>query len=267
VAAARRLHRRTERTTTRTFLVEGPRAVSEALANHTRTGADVRELFLTAGANDRHPELLVEAARLGLTVHTVADNVAAALASTRTPQGVVAVCGIPRRELADALTARAQLVAVLVDVADPGNAGTAIRTADAAGADCVILTGTAVDPYNGKCVRASAGSLFHIPVISGVSATAAVDALHKAGLVVRAADAHGELDLDDLEETGQLASPTAWLFGNEAHGLDDATSGQADERVRVPIHGRAESLNLAAAVAVCLFCSARSQRRASPSKH
>lgn len=257
------MHRRTERTATRTFLVEGPRAVGEAVANHGRTGAEVRELFITAAASARHRELVTEAARLGLTVHTVAENVADALASTKTPQGVVAICTMPERSLDDVLASSAHLVAVLVDVSDPGNAGTAIRTADAAGADCVVITGTAVDPYNGKCVRATAGSLFHLPVISGVSAATAVDALRAAGLVVRAADAHADVDLDELDGDGRLGAPTAWLFGNEARGLDDAVTGLSDESVRIPIHGRAESLNLAAAVAVCLFASARAQRRAS----
>jgi TrmH family RNA methyltransferase len=148
-------------------------------------------------------------------------------------------------------------VAVLVEIRDPGNAGTVLRTADAAGAELVVFAGDAVDPYNGKCVRASAGSLFHVRLVRCPDAAAAVDALRGAGLRVLAAAAGGETDLDRLIDTGALAAPTAWLFGSEAHGLPPAFAAAADALVRVPIHGRAESLNLGAAAAVCLYASAR----------
>ena len=156
------------------------------------------------------------------------------------------------------LRERPALVTVLCGVADPGNAGTVIRTSDAAGADAVVLTRGSVDPYGGKCVRATAGSLFHLPVVTGVSPGPTVAALREAGLTVFAA----ALDGTDLETipTAELGRPTAWLFGSEAHGLDPATAAAADRQVRVPIHGRAESLNLAAAAAVCLYASARAQR-------
>ncbi|MDX6285465.1 MAG: methyltransferase, TrmH family [Frankiales bacterium] len=193
-------------------------------------------------------------------MHSVAENVAEALSSTRAPQGIVAVCDIPRHTLDEAVVVGARLVSVLADVADPGNAGTAIRTADAAGADSVVLTGSAVDAYNGKCVRASAGSLFHLPVVTGVDSVETLNALRRAGLTIRAADARGNVDLDDLIADGRLAAPTAWVFGNEARGLGEASSELADETVRIPLRGRAESLNLAAAVAVCLFATARAQR-------
>jgi TrmH family RNA methyltransferase len=150
----------------------------------------------------------------------------------------------------------ARLVAVLIDAGDPGNAGTILRTADAAGADAVVLAG-GVDIYNGKAVRASAGSLFHLRV--GVDADVA-DVLG-AGLTTLATSAAGSVDLDDLVDDASLREPTAWLFGSEAHGLPDAVLDAADRTVRVPIHGRAESLNLAAAAAVCLYASARAQRR------
>ena len=151
-----------------------------------------------------------------------------------------------------------RLVAVCADVRDPGNAGTVLRTADAAGADAVVLAGSSVDAYNPKTVRATVGSLFHLPVSLEPDPVAAVSAARDAGLVVLAADGDGEVDLfaaDDL-----LARPTAWLLGNEAHGLPDDLAAAADHRVRIPIHGRAESLNLATAAAVCLYASARAQR-------
>ncbi len=143
---------------------------------------------------------------------------------------------------------------------DPGNAGTVIRTADAAGADAVVLAG-GVDVYNGKCVRASAGSLFHLPVVLDVTAVEVVAAARSVGLRSLATSGSGERDLDDLDLDGSLRRPTLWLFGSEAHGLPPDVLVAADERVRVPIHGRAESLNLAAAAAICLYASARAQRR------
>jgi TrmH family RNA methyltransferase len=159
------------------------------------------------------------------------------------------------------LAARPDLVVLLAGIADPGNAGTVLRTADAAGAAAVIFPDGTVDPYNGKVVRASAGSLFHVDLVRGGTAAAAVAALREGGLTVLAADAHGADDLDDLQDDGRLAARTAWLFGSEAHGLPAELADLADARVRVPIHGRAESLNLGAAAAVCLYASARAQRR------
>ena len=152
-------------------------------------------------------------------------------------------------------------MALCADVRDPGNAGTVIRCADAAGAGGVLLTGSSVDPYNGKAVRASAGSLFHLPLALDLRTADAVGALQRAGITVLAADGAGELDLDDAADDGLLAGPTAWLFGNEAWGLPDDVAALADHRVRIPVHGRAESLNLASAAAVCLYASARAQRR------
>jgi RNA methyltransferase, TrmH family len=156
-----------------------------------------------------------------------------------------------------------RLVAVVADIKDPGNAGTVLRTADAAGVGAVVFAGEAVDPYNGKCVRASAGSLFHVDVVRQRSSSAVVSSLKDAGMQVLAATGHGDADLDDLLDGGSLSRPTAWLFGSEAHGLSTDLLEAADARVRVPIYGGAESLNLAAAAAVCLYASARAQRQES----
>jgi len=219
----------------------------------------VVEVFATADAAQRHPELLATARASGLPVHAIGDEAMASIAQTVTPQGVVAVCSFLDVPF-DVASAAARLVAVLAHVRDPGNAGTVIRAADAAGADAVVLTDASVDPYNGKCVRASAGSLFHLPVSTGVQVAEAAQALRAAGLRVVAADGSGE-DLDDVDAAGGLAGPTAWIFGNEAWGLPPETLALADAVVRVPIHGAAESLNLASAAAVCLYASARAQRR------
>jgi RNA methyltransferase, TrmH family len=193
-------------------------------------------------------------------VSPIGADAAAVLAETVTPQGIFAVCEARDRPLATALHPPPRLAAVLVEIRDPGNAGTVLRTADAAGAELVVFAGDAVDPYNGKCVRASAGSLFHVELARDPDPVAAVGAMRGAGLRVLAADAGGEADLDQLLDSGALATRTAWLFGSEAHGLPAAVAAAADTRVRVPIHGRAESLNLAAAAAVCLYASARALR-------
>ena len=179
---------------------------------------------------------------------------------------MVGVCATgPVTSSLDALLSGPQrLVTVLAHARDPGNVGTVIRCSDAAGAGGVVLTEASVDPLNPKAVRASAGSLFHLPVVTGPTVADLVARMHDAGLQVLAADGAGERDLDDLEDDGTLGAPTAWLFGNEAWGLPEQTRALADQVVRVPIHGRAESLNLATAAAVCLYASARAQRRRTP---
>ncbi len=258
VRAAARLGKRAFRERDGRFLAEGPQAVREAVA---RPGT-VTELFATRDAMTRHADIAADAAADGIEVQPVSGEVMSALAQTVTPQGVVAVCHRLDEPLTTVLSSRpaARLVAVLAHARDPGNAGTVIRTADAAGADAVLLTGDSVDPYNAKCVRASAGSLFHLPVSVGSDLRADISALRGAGLTVLAADGHADVDLDAATDSGLLAGPTAWVFGNEAWGLPEATRALADHVVRVPIHGRAESLNLASAAAVCLYASARVHR-------
>ena len=258
VSAARRLAKRAFRAADRRFLAEGPQAVREALA----LPGTVSALFATVDAASRHADLLAAARDAGIEVRWVSGAVLETLAQTVTPQGVLAVCGFLDVPLPGVLAAAPRLVAVLAHVRDPGNAGTVIRAADAAGADAVVVTRASVDLYNGKCVRASAGSIFHLPVSVGADVADAVAALRAAGLRVLAADGAGPADLDDLDAGGALAGPTAWLFGNEAWGLPAEVRDLADDVVRVPIHGRAESLNLATAAAVCLYASARAQRRA-----
>jgi TrmH family RNA methyltransferase len=249
VVAARRLQRRRDRDQTGRFLAEGPQAVREALA----AGA-VLELFATADALDRHAALAARAPQ----VSPVTDEALAALADTVQPQGLVAVCERVDVPLGEALGKSPRLVAVAAEIRDPGNAGTILRTADAAGASVVVFAGDAVDPYNGKCVRASAGSLFHVDVVR--APLDVVDDLRRSGLQVLATTGHGSDDLDSLLDDGVLTAPTAWLFGSEAHGLPEGLLDAADRRVRVPLYGGAESLNLAAAAAVCLYASARAQR-------
>jgi TrmH family RNA methyltransferase len=212
---------------------------------------------------DRHGDLVEQAAGQGIAAAAVSGEVMAELAQTVTPQGLLAVCRFVDVPLAELAAGRPRLVAVLANVRDPGNAGTVLRTADAAGADGVIFTAASVDPYNSKCVRSSAGSLFHLPVVTGAEPAAAAAALRAAGLRVLAADGSAGHVLD-APGGPDLAAPTAWLFGNEAWGLPAGLLALADESVAVPIYGRAESLNLAAAAAVCLYASAARQRAPAP---
>jgi TrmH family RNA methyltransferase len=246
VAAAIKLHRHIGRSRAGRFLAEGPNLVEAAL----RRGL-VIEAFVTEAALDRFGSMLTDA-----TVHTVTDRAAKALSDTVTPVGLVAVCAMPATTLADVLAEEPRLVAVAAEISEPGNAGTLIRIADAMGADAVVLAGHSVDPYNGKCLRASAGSIFAVPVVSEIEAGAAVSALSDAGLRVLAATVDGESSLDDVE----LAAPTAWMFGPESHGLPAELAAMAAERVRIPMAGGAESLNVAAAAAICLYQSARAHR-------
>jgi RNA methyltransferase, TrmH family len=246
VAAAIKLHRHVGRRRAARFLAEGPNLVEAAL----RRGL-VSEVFVTEAALARFGSLLAE-----VPVHEVTERAAKALSDTVTPVGLVAVCSVPEVTLADVIADGPRLTAVAVEISEPGNAGTLIRIADAMGADAVVLAGHSVDPYNGKCLRASAGSIFSIPVVTEPEAAQAITALTDAGLQVLATTVDGELSLDDAV----LSAPTAWLFGPEAHGLSAELATLATHRVRIPMPGNAESLNVAAAAAICLYQSARAGR-------
>jgi TrmH family RNA methyltransferase len=248
VKAARKLSRRSERSERRLFLAEGWKSVSEAA---TVPGCLV-EVFTTADAADEHATLL---ASLDVPVQLVDDAGLASLSGAVTPQGLVAVCRFLDRPVTTMLAA--DVLVICADVRDPGNAGTIIRTADAVGAGAVLLAGTSVDPYNDKTVRASVGSLFHVPLGTGIAVLDAIGTAQAAGYTVLAADGDGEVDLfaaDDL-----LRGKVAWLFGNEARGLPAEVAAAADHRISIPLLGRAESLNLATAAAVCLYAGARAR--------
>jgi TrmH family RNA methyltransferase len=251
LAAARRLTRRPDRRETGLFLAEGAQAVLEAI----KRPDDVVEIFATGSALERYGHQLN-----GFRVDEVSDASAAKLSETITPQGLLAVCRRVDVPLATALARRPRLVAVLVEPNEPGNIGAVLRTADAAGAGAVVIAGGA-DVYNGKAVRASAGSLFHLDVVIDVDAADVVAAGHRAELTVLATAGAGSHGLDDLIDHGRLARPTMWLFGTEAHGLPEEIIDAAEADVRIPIYGSAESLNVAAAAAVCLYASARALHR------
>lgn len=254
VAQARRLLKPAVRRAEGRFLVEGPQAVREARA----VGA-LTNVFATEAAALTYADLLE-----AVDVTIIGDKALQSLAETVTPQGLVGVAATLDRPVAETVPAGARLVCVLVDARDPGNAGAVIRVADAAGADAVVFAdapgGGSVDPHNGKCVRASAGSVFHVPLGSG-TLDETIEVLRGRGLRILAADggSPAAVDLDDIE--AELTGPTAFLFGNEAHGLPPAALAAADAVVRVPIYGKAESLNLAVATALCLYAGARARRR------
>src|SRR5436190_4681749 len=214
VKAARQLAKRALRLRARSFLAEGPQAVGEALAR----GGVVSQLFITAAARARHAGLAGEAARQGVPVQAVSGEVMAGLAQTITPQGVLAVCRYVDIPLPRLAAAAPRLVVILASVRDPGNAGTVLRTADAAGADGVIFAGASVDPYNSKCVRATAGSIFHLPLVVDAQVAEAVSGMREAGLRILAADGRAGRSLDETgpggpdDPGGLLGRPTAWLF-------------------------------------------------------
>jgi TrmH family RNA methyltransferase len=247
--SVRRLTQRRGRELAGKFLVEGRQAVREAIS----AGTVVEEVIVDDPA--RHADLL---SGLRVPVWRAAEHEMRQLSDTVTPQGIVAVC----RQLDfgwDALEG-ARLVVICAQVRDPGNAGTVIRCADAFGADAVILTAGSVEIYNPKTVRSTVGSLFHMPIITGVPLTEAVDRVKALGMKVLAADGEGD-PLDLKAAAGELGGPVAWIMGNEAWGLPEEDARLADEVVAVPMWGQAESLNLSSAAAVCLYATASAQRR------
>ncbi|HET8600703.1 MAG TPA: RNA methyltransferase [Segeticoccus sp.] len=249
VKAVRALGRRAVRVRQRRFLAEGPQAVREAVRHRPDL---VEDLYHVAEAADRHPEVLALAHRAGLSVHPVSAEVMAAMADAQTPQGLVAVCRPVDVQVTVALTGSPRCVVVLAHVRDPGNAGTVIRAADAAGADAVLLSSDSVDVQSPKVVRSTAGSLFHLPIAVGVPLAQLLDAVSGAGLRLLAADGGGQRSLAEAD----LSAPHAWVMGNEAWGLSEEVRARCDDVVSVPILGQAESLNLAMAATVCLYASA-----------
>lgn len=253
IKAVRALHRRSARSRAGRFLAEGPQAVRELLAFAPNSALEV---FIEAG-NDRYDDLVQSARNHGLPVHRCSPQVMAALSETVAPQGICAVCRPVDVGLDVALAGATDgFVVVLTNVRDPGNAGTVIRGADAAGAQAVLVSDSSVDVYNPKVVRSTVGSLWHLPISTGSSIEEIFGACRTRGLRLLAADGVGQQLLPDTDLTG----PHAWVMGNEAWGLDPQVRDACDEVVRVPIYGHAESLNLAMAATICVYASAAAQR-------
>ncbi|MDX1881531.1 RNA methyltransferase [Mycolicibacterium sp. 141076] len=243
MVAAAKLQRHVGRKRAGRFLAEGPNLVEAAL----RRGL-VSEVFATAAALERFGALLD-----GAPVAVITEKAAKALSETVTPVGLIAVCALPETSLADVLAAEPRLLAVPVGMSEPGNAGTLIRIADAMGADAVVFAGHSVDPYNGKCLRSSAGSIFSLPVVVDPDAAAVVSAIRDSGMEVLATALDASVDI----RAADLSARTAWLFGPEAHGLPPDVMALASQRVHIPMRGSAESLNVAAAASICLYESSR----------
>jgi TrmH family RNA methyltransferase len=251
VRAARKLARPSSRARAGgRFLLEGPEGIRAAL----EAGHVPDSLLATERAAARHAGLVNLARQRGAQVTLVAEPVLAGMAATTTPQGLVAVVPSVRRPL-EALPPSPRLVCVLAEVRDPGNAGTVLRAADAFGADAVVTTAGSVDLESPKAVRAAAGSLFHLPVVAGVPWPALAAGLRDRGLRLVGADPHAAATLDQAPLDGLVAL----VLGNEAHGLPAEVERDLDLVVRVPLAGRAESLNLAAAAAVLLYETSRRQ--------
>lgn len=253
IKRAAALARKKERQAQGRFLVEGPQAVRELLAHRPELAETV---YATTGTEPWQHEIDRLASDGGVRIERATQEVLAAMAETVQPQGVVAVARVAEPPLAEAL-AGARLVAILHEIRDPGNAGTVLRAADAAGADAVVFAGESIDAFHPKVVRSTTGSLFHLPVARAGSLAEAVDAARGAGLTSYAADVRGD---DLLESRARLAQPVAWVFGNEARGLSEADRSLVDRSLKLPIYGAAESLNLATAASVLLYETAFAQR-------
>jgi len=253
VRGVAQLAKKDARSETGLFLLEGVQGLKEALFYPSL----IAELYATEEAVERNSALFDSLADSGVSVELATAQVLKAMCDTETPQGVVAVCRQLDVSLSSVLEKTPRLIAFLSNVRDPGNAGTVLRAADAAGADAVVFSAESVDVYNPKVVRSTTGSLFHLPLVLGVSIEAAIAEFKAAGLQVFAANGGGEL----LPELGAevLAAPTVWVMGNEAWGFEDTTLALVDRQVGLPIYGKAESLNLATAASVCLYESAFAQ--------
>lgn len=248
-----KLQKKESRSETGLFLLEGPQGLKEALDRPKL----IERVYVTESFQEKHPELISRAQSARVAVTVVSDRVLGELSDTTTPQGVVAVCSQFHVSLSEVLDQKPKLIAFLAQIRDPGNAGTVLRAADAAGADAVIFSKGSVDIYNPKVVRSTTGSMFHLPFVIDADIAETLAVLKTSGLKVLAADVSGK-PLPTISNES-LAKPTVWLFGNEAWGLEPETSALADELVLVPIYGAAESLNLATAASVCLYASAFAQ--------
>ena len=252
VTAVRALHARQGRRKTGRFVVEGPQAVRSALA----AGVVIRDLFMDDDAGVAFPDIVAAALAAGRGVTWTTSDVLEAMGETQQPQGVLAICDLlPEGDLA-AVMSTAGPVLILDQLTDPGNVGTVIRTADAAGAAGILLTAGSADVHNGKVVRSTAGSLFHLPVISNIDIAEAASAARGHGRTVAVATGDADLDLFTAVAAGRVDDRTCWVIGSEAHGVSGLGRAAADVAVRIPMVGRAESLNASVAAAVVLYVTA-----------
>jgi TrmH family RNA methyltransferase len=241
--------RRSARSDEGSYVIDGPTLLAEAL----EAGVAVDEVVAAPDCPDR---LLDRAAAAGAVVRRARGDDLARVVDAVTPQGVAAVARFADRPVAEVVAATGPLALVLVGVTDPGNAGTLLRSAEAAGAGAVLFCDGSVDPYGPKCVRSSAGSVFRLVVARQAEATTVLDALGAAGFRRVATLARGATPYDRAD----LAAPVAVVLGSEAHGLPDGLAAAVDTAVTVPMQGRAESLNVAMAGTILCFEVLRRRR-------
>lgn len=241
VSGARLLLQSKNRRIRREFLVEGPQGVEAALS-----AGWVTSLYVTEAD---HPLALL-AHSIGVRVYVVTEQALAAISETVTPQGVVAVCSMPETHLEEV---RSGTVVVCAGISDPGNLGTIIRTAAAAGATAVITTSGSADIFGGKCIRSTVGTFTKISLLGPFPDTDVISHLKHSGMPILATTGSGVNVLSDAKVAAVLAGAHAWVFGSEAHGLSQEWLDSADVPVRIPMAHGVESLNAASAAAICLF--------------
>ena len=231
------------------FLVEGAHGVEEVIAANL-----AKQIFVTKEFALANNVLMSKAANARISIFETDPIAIEKLSETLSPQGIVAVAAYVAKDLEKEDLLSANFVVVLSNVREPGNAGSIIRVADAAGADLVIFAGTCVDPHNGKVVRSSAGSIFNVKVRQADDVAETLRALTQTNHNIYIADGNAQMSWSDID----LKNPVAWVLGNEAWGVsnEDAPVGQ---RVAIPIYGKAESLNVATAAALCLYETAKSR--------
>ncbi len=234
-------------------VLEGPDLVEEAL----ETGQELEALYLAADAlnEPRYGAAVARGLSAGVRSFTLAPGVMEKVADASTPQPILATMRFHVGSLTELAFQGFSLV--LHDVRDPGNAGTVIRSADAAGADAVIFTGQSVDPFSPKTLRATAGSIFHLPVVVA-DLTDALTQAHAAGARTWAAIVRGGRPFRDVA----LAEPSVVVIGNESEGLDDGAVALCDEQLSIPMSGRSESLNVGVAASLVLFEAMRQREGA-----
>jgi RNA methyltransferase, TrmH family len=253
----RLIRRRDARLAEGVVIVEGPNALSEAIAG----GSSIREVYVDAGTRF---DDLVDQLSPPTRVFSLAPGVMAKVADTVTPQALLAIVEYPARALSSVLTqgvASTGFIVIGVDIRDPGNLGTMIRSAEASGASGVLLCSGCVDVTSPKVVRSTAGALFHVPVVANAGPSS--DVLSQAAaagvrLIGTTADRPGAVSIDDLS----LLGPVGFVMSNEAHGLEPTEEAAIGQFVTIPMVGRTESLNVAMATSVLVFEAARQRRSA-----
>ncbi len=240
-----------------TFVVEGPHLIEMAVG----AGAEIGPVFFTGSFSSRKEGrgMLEILSRKMPDVFEVSPRLLNRIADTETPQGVVAVVKYYPPSFDDLRLGGRPLITVADGVQDPGNLGTIIRSSDAAGADCVILLPGTCDPFMPKTIRATAGSIFNIPIVRADDVAGVLKWLKEKTIRLAVTASDGKQTIFEA----RLDIPVAFALGNEAHGASEQIRKAADMLLRIPIYGRAESLNVATSAAICLYEAVRQRSRTS----